>query len=266
MKLFPRTLLHWLLCLLVVVLVAAVVSNGLVGYRINKELTDVKVRNLINSAQNISDSGTLNANAYGEVADATRDLMRRNIATAVDQFTARFDSTMIRVEKKIELLEPLLVALTNNSNHLSVLMLDTNNRLIGEAGLFAALTDTTRRGGEMINNQDRVLQALVTAGTTTIDEVKAMLSELRGIVASDEWKQIRSEVLSSMRNVTALTKHTDETVIEGRDILKSVKEYLQKYAPGILAYLEKISETSRYQKAALPTNIFRLLAIGLGTL
>jgi hypothetical protein len=66
---------------------------------------------------------------------------------------------------------------------------------------------------------------------------------------------------------TDIAIHTDETVIEGRDILKTVKEYLQKYAPGILASLEKISkETSRFQKAGLLANIFRLLAIGLGAL
>lgn len=144
---------------------------------------------------------------------------------------------------------------------------DTNRSLNGEQGIFAALTDTTTRAGVMISNQDTALQALVTAGTTTVDEGKALLSELRAIVASDEWKQIRGEVLSSIRNVTSLTKHTAETVIEGRDILKTVKEYLQKYAPGILASLEKISkESSRYQKAALLANIFRLLAIGLGAL
>jgi hypothetical protein len=44
----------------------------------------------------------------------------------------------------------------------------------------------------------------------------------------------------------------------GGDILKTVKEYLQKYAPGILASLEKISQdTSRYQEAISLANIFR---------
>jgi hypothetical protein len=142
-----------------------------------------------------------------------------------------------------------------------------NQSLFGEQGLFVALTDTTKRGGDMISNQDKSLQALASEG-------KATIAELREIAKSDEWKQIRGEMLKSMQNTASLTKHaddiaihTDETVIEGRDLIKLLKEYMKTYAPGILASLEKISqEASKLQKATLLANIFRLLAIGLGAL
>ncbi|MBI3654101.1 MAG: hypothetical protein HY231_23975 [Acidobacteria bacterium] len=263
----PKTLKEILACLLTVTLIVAVIPFAIVGYRLKEEITPVKIRNLINSAQNIGDSATLNANAYGLVADTTSDLMKRNIAPAVDRIASRVDSTMVRFERKLDLIEPLLIALTNNSNNLSILMLDTNRNLNSEAGWFAALTDTTKRGGTMISNQDQALQGLASEG-------KATLAELREIVTSDEWKQLRGELLASMKNITSLSHHadgiathTDETIIEGRDILKRVKGYLETYAPGILASLEKISKaTSKYQKATLLANIFRLIAIGIGAL
>lgn len=135
-----------------------------------------------------------------------------------------------------------------------------NERVFGDAGLMIALTDTTTRAGDMVSNQDKVLQAIG-------GEATGLVSELRQLVASDEWKEMRAQLLETSKNVNNLSKHTDETVIESRDIVRLVKTYIETYAPGILASLEKISkETSKYQKLALLANIFRLLAIGLGAL
>jgi hypothetical protein len=263
----PETLQQWLICILIIALIVALVPFGVVGYRIKSEVTPVKLRNLLNSLQNVGDSATLNANAYGSVADSTRATLDKHVNPAIDQMVVRFNSTMIRFEKKIDLLEPLLVQVTAATEKGGNAIAHFDNRFNGENGLLAALTDTTKRGGEMISNEDRVLQGLASEG-------KAVLEELREIVKSDEWKQIRGEMLKSMQNASLLTGHaneiavhTDETAIEARDIAKLIKEYVERYAPGILAALEKISkETSKYQKAALLANIFRLLAIGLGAL
>ncbi len=143
---------------------------------------------------------------------------------------------------------------------LRLLIKNGNNRVFGDAGLMVALTDTTTRAGEMVSNQDKVLQALGA-------ESAGLVSELRQLVASDEWKELRAQLLETSKNVNSLSKHTDETVVESRDIMRLVRTYIEKYAPGILSSLEKISkETSKYQKLALLANIFRLLAIGLGAL
>lgn len=200
------------------------------------------------------DDTMVNVNNASKKTDLILDEVHGLAVDARQKYAPTFFDSMNTISKTS------VKEIEKTGNDLRTLIKDGNKRVFGDAGLMVALTDTTTKAGTMVSNQDLVLQALGAEATGTI-------AELRQLVASDEWKEMRNQLLEISKNVNNLSKHTDETVIESRDIMRLVRTYIEKYAPGILASIEKISkETSKYQKLALLANIFRLLAIGLGAL
>ena len=210
MKTFlPQTLLQWLLCALVAILIVGTIPYTIVGFRIQGEVTPIKLRNLINSAQNVGDSATLNANSYGEVATATRDTLNKHVAPGIDRMVTRFDSTMIRIESKIELIEPVLIALTNNSNNLSSLLVDTNRRINDERGLLP---------------------------TTT-----AMIDSVR-ILTEQELRQAVTEFALAGRNVRIITESPELQALPGE--IAELTQSLNRSAGSVEVILDSTEVTS----------------------
>lgn len=189
-RFLPQTLLQWLICVLVLVAIAVILPFGLVGYRLNNELTPVRIRNLINSAQNVGDSAALNANAYGLVADTTTDLMKKNIAPAIDGMAAQVNATMRRLDSKLNLLDPVAKGLATN--------LQTSNSLLAQVD-----ADTHRqqeRIGKVIDDNAPNLKKTTDSLAHASDKLDAYISDPK------------------------IAKFIDDTIEQGGQILVKVKE------------------------------------------
>lgn len=263
----PKTLRDSLLCLLLAALLPISVNlwwNARLGIRqANGTLQNVNQMSARGDEWLAEQLATLRSEQY-------QTLMRNNLAAGsyLQSITNSLNrSTIPLLNRNLTSSNEGLLELRALLRSGNVMLVDVNRAVSAPGGvlpqtamLLAQLTDTTRRAGELVSNQDVVLQALVSEGAAT-------LKELREIVESDEWAQIRSEMLASAKNIASTTARVDETSVEIRDLAKAVKETFQKYAPGLLETLEKIARTSsRFQKATLLANIFRILAIGLGAL